>query len=163
MDNTGVKLKPDTPLLGTVLDLLSGMGVLRQRKMFGGIYIYCDDLFIATIHDEKLYFKANAATAADFTARGLSIFSYPRQGAIATLQYYQAPPEVFTGRAAMKLWADKALLAAKQDSTPRARKTGSASKAGATLNKRAVKATGRDAQPVLKTCRRARGAGDSII
>lgn len=105
----------DLPLLNMTLDLMSGIGVLRQRKMFGGVYIYCDDLFIATIHDNKLYFKANAVTAPDFVERGLAIFSYPRQGGIATLQYHQAPPEVFSGRPAMKLWAAKALLAARQE------------------------------------------------
>jgi DNA transformation protein len=110
------------PLLATVLDLLSGMGVLRQRKMFGGVYIYCDDLFIATVHDDILYFKANTSTALDFIARGLPIFSYPKEGAIATLQYYQAPPEVFTDRAEMAVWAEKALLAAKQDASRKQRK-----------------------------------------
>ena len=95
-------MAPDAALQGTVLQLLSGMGVLRQRKMFGGVYIYCDDLFIATIHDDTLYFKANASTAADFVARGLPIFSYPKEGGTATLQYYKAPPEVFTEPAAMK-------------------------------------------------------------
>ena len=69
----------DATLLSTVLDLLSGMGVLRQRKMFGGVYIYCDDLFIATIHGSTLYFKANANTAADFVTRGLPIFSYLKE------------------------------------------------------------------------------------
>jgi DNA transformation protein and related proteins len=118
----------DATLLSTVLDLLSGMGVLRQRKMFGGVYIYCDDLFIATIHDDTLYFKANANTAADFVARGLPIFSYPKKGGIATLQYYRAPPEVFTARAPMKMWAAKALLAAKQDAAMKTRKKVSASK-----------------------------------
>jgi DNA transformation protein len=111
----------DTKLLDTVLGLLSGMGELRQRKMFGGVYIYCNGLFIATIHDNTLYFKANAGTAPDFIARGLAIFSYPRDGETATLQYYQAPPEVFTGRAAMKLWAGKALLAATQDAASKSR------------------------------------------
>jgi DNA transformation protein and related proteins len=51
------------------------LGKIRQRKMFGGVYIYCDDLFIATVHDAKLYFKANANTAPDFVARGLPAFS----------------------------------------------------------------------------------------
>ncbi len=114
----------DAGLQGTVLQLLSGMGVLRQRKMFGGVYIYCDDLFIATIHDGTLYFKANASTAADFVARGLPIFSYPKEGGIATLQYYQAPSEVFIEPGAMKFWADKALFAARQDATAKALKTG---------------------------------------
>jgi DNA transformation protein and related proteins len=108
-------MSTDQNLVATVLELLSGIGVLRQRKMFGGVYIYCDGLFFATVHDKTLYFKANADTVGEFIARGLPIFSYPKQGGIATLQYYQAPPEVFTGSVAMKLWAEKALLAARQD------------------------------------------------
>jgi DNA transformation protein and related proteins len=114
----------ESPLLKTVLDLLSGIGVLRQRKMFGGIYIYCDDLFIATIHDETLYFKANASTAGEFIARGLPVFSYPKAGGTAMLQYYQAPPEVFTDKTAMKYWAVKALLAAQQDFVAKPRQLG---------------------------------------
>lgn len=118
-----LNLSAHTDLLKTVLHLLSGLGTLRQRKMFGGVYIYCDDLFIATVHDDTLYFKANASTAEDFVARGLPVFSYPKQGGIATLQYYQAPPEVFNGRAEMKLWAEKALVAAKQDAASKSGKT----------------------------------------
>jgi DNA transformation protein and related proteins len=115
-----VKSVADQSLLSATLDLMSGIGELRHRKMFGGVYIYCDDLFIATIHDEILFFKANAFTAPDFVKLGLPPFSYPKDGGTATLQYYQAPPEVFAGKPSMKLWADKALLAAKQDA---ARKT----------------------------------------
>ncbi len=91
------------------------LGEIRQRKMFGGVYIYCDDLFIATVHSAKLFFKANANTAPDFVARGLQAFSYPKQGGIATLQYYRAPEEVFSDDSAMQFWARKALLAAQQD------------------------------------------------
>ena len=94
---------------------LAPLGEIRQRKMFGGVYIYCNDLFIATVHDVTLYFKANANTAPDFVARGLPIFSYPKQGGVATLQYYRAPEEVFSDDEAMRFWAQKALLAAKQD------------------------------------------------
>ena len=104
------------PLTQAVADLAS-LGKIRQRKMFGGIYLYCDDLFIATVHDAKLYFKANATTAPDFVSRGLPKFSYPKQGGIATLEYYQAPKEVFSDAGAMHLWASKALLAARQDAS----------------------------------------------
>lgn len=127
-------------LLNNVLELLSGMGALRQRKMFGGIYIYCDDLFIATIHDGRLYFKANAETAGEFIAEGLRIFSYPKEGGIATLQYYEAPPEVFTGRAAMKKWATKALTAARQDASRKAKKTPGNGTKRLALKKMATKA-----------------------
>jgi DNA transformation protein and related proteins len=133
-------MSPDSPLLSTVLDLMSGMGVLRQRKMFGGVYVYCDDLFVATIHDKTLYFKANASTAADFVARGLPMFSYPKDGGIATLQYYQAPPEVFTGKAAMRRWAAKALLAAQQDSVSKPRKSVGTPKTTSVAKPRAPKA-----------------------
>jgi DNA transformation protein and related proteins len=138
-------MSADSPLLSTVLDLMSGMGVLRQRKMFGGVYVYCDDLFIATIHDETLYFKANAATAAEFVARGLPVFSYPKNGGIATLQYYQAPPEVFTGKTAMRHWAAKALLAAHQDSASKQRKWVGTPKTSAVTKPRAPKAKRGDA------------------
>jgi DNA transformation protein and related proteins len=126
----------DTNLLSTVLQLMTGLGALRQRKMFGGVYIYCNDHFIATVHDDTLYFKANASTAAEFIERGLPIFSYPKEGGVATLQYFQAPTEVFTGHAEMKLWAEKALFAAKQDAASKARKTRSSSKKTAATNKK---------------------------
>ncbi len=109
-------------LLKIVLDLLSGVGELRQRKMFGGTYIYCDSLFIATVHDETLYFKANESTAPEFIARGLRQFSYPKEGGLATLQYYEAPAEVFSSRSEMKRWANKALAAAQQDASKKAKK-----------------------------------------
>jgi DNA transformation protein and related proteins len=112
-----VKSVAGPSLLNATLDLMLGIGELRHRKMFGGVYIYCDNLFIATIHDEILFFKANAFTAPDFVKLGLPPFSYPKDDGIATLQYYQAPPEVFTGRVLMKLWAEKALFAAKQDAS----------------------------------------------
>ena len=129
------QIPSNADLLSTVLHLLSGLGVLRQRKMFGGVYIYCDDLFIATVHDDTLYFKANASTAAEFVARGLPLFSYPKDGGVATLQYYQAPAEVFSGRAQIELWAEKALLAAKQDAASKSRKTVNSPKKKVELNK----------------------------
>jgi DNA transformation protein and related proteins len=103
--------------LKTVLELLDGIGQLRHRKMFGGIYIYCDDLFIATIHDDKLYFKANKKSAKAFIDQGLAVFSYLKNGEPAYLQYYEAPPVVLTSRAEMKTWASLALIAARQDAS----------------------------------------------
>ena len=91
----------DDDFLQLVIQQLKGLGVLRTRKMFGGQYIDCDDLFIATVHDGTLYFKANTNTAPDFVALKRPMFSYPKNGGIATLQYYQAPPEVFDRTEAM--------------------------------------------------------------
>jgi DNA transformation protein and related proteins len=123
--NVGVtKMTSPSDVLTTALQLLSGIGELRTRKMFGGTYIYCDDLFIATVHDNVLYLKANASTAQEFVARGLRPFSYSSAAGTVTLQYYQAPPEVFAGRKQMKPWAMKALTAAKQDASRKRRTAG---------------------------------------
>jgi DNA transformation protein and related proteins len=105
----------DDNLLHLVLRKLLGLGLLRTRKMFGGQYIYCNDLFIATVHDGKLYFKANATTAPKFIALNRPMFSYPKEDGIATLQYYEAPSEVFDDTQAMENWGRVALLAAQQD------------------------------------------------
>ena len=78
-----MKTVPD-PLPQALADLAS-LGKIRQRKMFGGVYIYCDDLFIATVHDATLYFKADAHTAPEFFARCLPQFSYSKQGGVASL------------------------------------------------------------------------------
>jgi DNA transformation protein len=36
---------------------LASLGALRARRMFGGIRIYCDDVFFALIWEGILYFK----------------------------------------------------------------------------------------------------------
>jgi hypothetical protein len=68
--NQIAKMTVDPHLVETVLKFMSGVGVLRTRTMFGGVYIYCDDLFVATVHDNTLYFKANASTAPEYIERG---------------------------------------------------------------------------------------------
>jgi DNA transformation protein len=128
--NQIAKMTVDPHLVETVLKLMSGIGVLRTRKMFGGVYIYCDDLFVATVHDNTLYFKANASTAAEYIERGLPQFTYPKGGGTATLQYFRAPPEVFSGGDAMRAWSSKALLAAKQGAKAKVRTSGRANSRG---------------------------------
>ena len=113
--------------------------------MFGGVYIYRDDLFIATVHDNKLYFKANANTAPAFIERKLKQFSYPKKDETATLQYYEAPSEVFSGHGPMKTWADMALLAAKQDAASKRSKSGAGSSTPSNARTKKVRRRSNDA------------------
>jgi DNA transformation protein and related proteins len=112
-----------TDLLQMVLQRLASLGVLRTRKMFGGTYIYCDDLFIATVHDGVLYFKANANTASEFIARACPVFSYPTRQGVVTLQYYRAPADVFERPEVLAQWGRLALLAARQDAAQATKKS----------------------------------------
>jgi DNA transformation protein len=95
-----------------VLELLAPIGAVRARAMFGGFGIYRGDTFFAIIVDDKLYFKADQATCSEFTVRGLSPFTYSMRGKTVTMQYYEAPPEVFEEAEAMQNWAQQAVGAA---------------------------------------------------
>ena len=95
-----------------VLELLAPFGAVRARAMFGGYGIYRGDSFFAIIVDDKLYFKADQVTCREFFARGLSPFTYTARGKTITMQYYEAPPEVFEESEAMQYWAQLAVDAA---------------------------------------------------
>lgn len=89
---------------------------LRIRPMFGGYGIYQGDTMFALIADDRLYFKADATTRADFEARSLGPFTYEARGKSMTMQYYEAPPEVFEEQEAMRTWVHKAYTTARKAS-----------------------------------------------
>ncbi|MBI3779325.1 MAG: TfoX/Sxy family protein [Gammaproteobacteria bacterium] len=94
---------------------------LRVRAMFGGYGVYRDYRIFAIIVDDRLYFKADSATRGEFEAKGLSPFTYVARGKSVTMQYFEAPPEVFEEPDAMRSWVQKAYEAAvraKQTKTP---------------------------------------------
>ncbi len=94
------------------LELLAPVGGVRARAMFGGHGIYRNDVMFAIIVDDRLYFKTDGVTSKEFTARGLTPFTYVARGKTITMQYYEAPPEVFEEPEAMRNWAEQALGAA---------------------------------------------------
>lgn len=95
-----------------VIDHMACIGRPRARAMFGGYGIYQDDCMFAIIADDRLYFKADSTTRAEFEAKGLSPFTYVTRGKTVTLHYFEAPPEVFEEPEAMRAWAQKAYGAA---------------------------------------------------
>lgn len=92
-----------------VLELLTPLGGVRARAMFGGHGIYRGELMFAIIVDDRMYFKADADTRKTFTKLGLAPFTYVARGKTQTLQYYEAPPEVFEEPEAMLKWARQAI------------------------------------------------------
>jgi DNA transformation protein and related proteins len=92
-----------------VLELLAPLGGVRARAMFGGFGIYRGDVMFAIIEKDRMFFKVNDVTRQSFVAKGLLPFTYVTQGKTQTLQYYEAPPEVFEEPEAMQLWARQAV------------------------------------------------------
>ena len=58
------------PLVEHCTELLSPLGAVRSRRMFGGFGIYVDELFIAIIAFDRLFLKVNDETRPRFEAAG---------------------------------------------------------------------------------------------
>ena len=102
-----------------VIEQMSFIGGLQVRAMFGGYGIYRDDLIFAIVVADRLYFKTDPVTRPEFEVKGSRPFTYLARGKPVTMQYFEAPPEVFEEREAMRSWADKAFGAAARARKPR--------------------------------------------
>jgi DNA transformation protein len=112
--------------LTLVSELLSTLGAVRARSLFGGHGLYVDDLFCAIVMDDVLYFKVDAHTRGRFEAAGCAPFK-PFADRALMLQYCEAPAEIFEDPAAFRQWAmlarDAALRSAAVKTRGRAKKS----------------------------------------
>jgi DNA transformation protein len=104
-----------------VCDLLSPLGAVRPRAMFGGHGIYVDDVFCAIVADGTLYFKVDDSNRADYEALGYGPFK-PFADKLMVMSFYEVPAEVMDDRRAIAAWGRKALAAARNNrKSPRRR------------------------------------------
>lgn len=97
------------------LDVLSVVGSVRSRRMFGGHGIYHGSLMFALVADDVLYMKADEETRAVFKAAGSSPFVYAgKDGRRVTISYWEMPPEGFESPTVAERWATLALDAARR-------------------------------------------------
>jgi DNA transformation protein len=95
------------------LELLTPLGRVRARRMFGGHGIYVDELFIAIVADERLFLKVDADTRPAFEGAGCAPFTYAtKQGETGVMSYFSAPDEAIESPMLMQPWARLALAAA---------------------------------------------------
>jgi DNA transformation protein and related proteins len=94
-------------------ELLSGLGPVRVKRMFGGHGIYVDDLFVAIVVGETLYLKADAETIPRFESAGCAPFTYTAKGnKRVSMSYRAVPAEAMDSPALMRPWATLAMQAA---------------------------------------------------
>lgn len=104
------------------LELLSGLGPLRLKRMFGGAGLYCGDLFFALADDEAIYIKADEANEAAFTAVAAPAFTYPgKDGEVLTLRYRRLPDSAMDDPEEAVRWARLGVEAAARAKAPRTR------------------------------------------
>lgn len=95
-----------------VLDQLSALPEVRARAMFGAHGLYCEGKFFAILDEGRLFFKTDAASTAEYTARGMAPFSYELAGRVITFQYHEVPPEILEQPPELTAWARKAIALA---------------------------------------------------
>jgi DNA transformation protein len=101
------------------LDLLSGLGPVRARAMFGGHGLYSGDVMFALLDDDELFLKTDDESRPRFVEAGCRMWVYP--GAAET-HYYRPPDDAHEDGEAMLPWASLALAAAQRTRAAKARK-----------------------------------------
>jgi DNA transformation protein len=98
-----------------VLDLLSGLGNVSARRMFGGAGLYCEGKMFGLIADDVVYLKVDDSNREDFLKAGSVPFNpYPEKEKATVMSYYQIPTEVLENREELARWARRSLEIQKQ-------------------------------------------------
>jgi DNA transformation protein and related proteins len=98
-----------------ILDILSPLGGMKARKMFGGHGIYQHGIFFALISDDVLYFKVDATSRQDYEAYGSKPFTYAaKDKKTVVLSYWEVPADVLESHADLAQWVAKAVSVARQ-------------------------------------------------
>ena len=109
---------PDNSFKEFVLDQLGALPELRARAMFGAHGIYSGEKFFGILDEGRLFFKTDAAGAADYTARGMGAFTYESKGKRLTMAYHEVPPDVLEQPQELVEWARKAIGIAARPQKP---------------------------------------------
>ena len=110
---------PDDSFKEFVLDQLGALPELRAKAMFGAHGIYCGEKFFGILDEGRLFFKTDAATQADYTARGMGPFTYEMKGKVMTMAYLEVPPDILENAPELTDWARRAIQLAEKKSSQR--------------------------------------------
>ena len=89
-----------------VLDQLSGLGDVTDRKMFDAFGLYHEGRFFGIIHGGTLYFKTNQESRGEYTAFGMKPFKPSEKQVLKN--YYEVPSEILEDREKLAEWAVRA-------------------------------------------------------
>ena len=103
-------------LVDRIIDLLSPLGEVTARPLFGGHGLYWRETIFAILYRDRLYLKVDEESKADYLARGMGPF---RPNERQTLRsYFEVPPDLLADPEALLSWAKVAVRAAQSSSSP---------------------------------------------
>ena len=96
-----------------VPDLLSPLGHVTLRRMFGKTGVFCDALMLGMVRDDVLYFRVDDDNRALFKeAEAFPPLNYEKKGESIDLAFWRAPERLFDEPDELVAWAREALAAA---------------------------------------------------
>ena len=104
----------DADFVRQCLFLLSSLGPVKAKRMFGGHGLFLDGIMIALLASDRLFLKADDETSGDFAAAGSEPFTYQRGGKAMAMSYWLAPEAAMSDPGAMEPWAARAAAAARR-------------------------------------------------
>ena len=107
------------PFVEHVCELLSPLGPVVARRMFGGWGLSVDGMNVGLVAWNTLYLKGNAETEPRWLAAGCQPFVYEAKGKPMRLNYFTAPEEAMESPALMQPRARLAMKAAMVARAPR--------------------------------------------
>lgn len=86
---------------------------IRARRMFGGVGLYCDEVFFAVLDDDRVFFKTDEQTRPQYEAAGMGQWAIesPSGGA---MPYHEVPAEVLDDPRRLGEWIDAAVEVARR-------------------------------------------------
>ena len=90
-----------------VLEQLGRVAPVTAKAMFGGVGIYADGLFFALMAEDRLYFKVDDTTRADFERLGMEPFR--PYGDERAMGYFEVPPDLVEAPVPLEPWMRRAI------------------------------------------------------
>ena len=98
-----------------ILGQLENVGFIRAKNMFGGVGLYCEEMFFAIIFNDALYFKVDDSNREDFESAGMEAFKPFEKG--HAMGFYEVPIDVLEDPELLVQWVDKSLNVARNKSS----------------------------------------------
>jgi DNA transformation protein len=96
-----------------LIELLSPLGLVSARRMFGGVGLFQGELMFGLIARDELFLKVGDINRAAYESAGEAPFSYATKSGTNTIQsYWRCPPELLDDAEEFRTWARQALEAA---------------------------------------------------
>lgn len=91
-------------------DLLSDLGRVQARAMFGGHGVYYENKIFAIIVDDRLYFKVADTNRKDYEKSGSQPFTYSAKNKKrVAMSYWEVPDDVMDDKSEILDWARKSI------------------------------------------------------